>query len=114
MIVKYLLTSSIKRMRKTENLLRLLDETTLDVCLICQEERWLLSLNGEMISISPYENEKSEVTISGENEAMAVLFRGDDFLLSLRKRGELTVTGRLRHLLLLESLWYLSKDLKSS
>ncbi|TMW72457.1 hypothetical protein [Alteribacter natronophilus] len=114
MSMRNVLTSSIKRMRKTENLLRLLDETTLDVCLVCEEESWLLSLNGDTISIAPYEDEKSEVTITGEQEAMHSLFMGDDFLLSMKKRGDLAVSGRLKHILLLESLWYLSRGLKSS
>ncbi|WP_026688446.1 hypothetical protein [Alteribacter aurantiacus] len=110
--MKTLLTSSIKRMRKTENLLGLLDEMTLDVCLICNDESWLLSLNGNTISISQYDNEISQVTIHGDQKAMKTLFDGEDFLLSLRKRGELSVSGRLRDLLLLESLWYLSKDMR--
>ncbi|MBM7096980.1 hypothetical protein JSY36_14685 [Bacillus sp. H-16] len=110
--MKKLLTSSIKRMRKTDNLLGLLDETILDVCLICNEESWLLSLTGNTISISQYDNETSHVTIHGDREAMKTLFNGDDFLLNLKKRGDLSATGRLRDLLLLESLWYLSKDLR--
>ncbi len=104
--MKTLLMSVINGMDKSEHTKPLLTKQQLQLCIVSEDGMWNIFFDGE----SPrfIENETSDVVIEGSNDALTQLIRGEDFLLAMRRREELNVTGSLKHLLWLESLFYLT------
>lgn len=107
-----LLSSSIETIRKTAHTNELIAKANLSVCFICDEEQWIVKFSGKDIRIESVFDIVGDVVIEGSIEAYRILLNGDDFLLSMKKRGELGVSGHLKDLLLLESILYLSKGSK--
>ncbi|WP_096436767.1 hypothetical protein [Alteribacter populi] len=103
-----ILFSSLQRMQRIEQLQSLLNRTNLEVCVICDENKWYFSIKGQRNDVRPFTGEKSDVVIEGRLEELKQFLYGDDFLLSMKKRGQIGVEGCLNDLLTLESLWYLS------
>ncbi|MDQ0257612.1 hypothetical protein J2S74_005074 [Evansella vedderi] len=104
-----LLSSTIEKIRKASHMHELLDKADLKVCFICEEEQWLVHFQGRNVHIESKLDSVGDVVIEGSLEAFRLLLNGDDFLLSMKKRGELGISGNLKDLLLLESILYLSK-----
>src|SRR5690554_1237410 len=108
-----ILSSSVKQIKGSNYLDRLLGSNVLDVHILCEDEKWLVHFSQDEISIgSSIDEVPGKVTIKGNRESLRLLFNGDDFLLSMQKRGEIEVSGSLQDLLLLESIIYLSKSRK--
>ncbi|WP_198283989.1 hypothetical protein [Evansella cellulosilytica] len=90
----------------------LVDKAFINVCFICDEEQWIVRFNGQNIDIESVKDTVGDVIIEGDIESLRLLLQGEDFLISMKKRGELGVSGQLKDLLLLESLLYLSKNFR--
>lgn len=105
-----LLSSSINRIKQSDNIKRLLANEQLVVSIQCEEEQWYIIFSDTEIQIRSFHSEiENGISIEGSIEAMRLLLNGEDFLLSMQKRGELKVQGDLKSLLLLESIFYLGK-----
>ncbi|MBU9712977.1 SCP2 sterol-binding domain-containing protein [Evansella tamaricis] len=110
--MEQILMDSFDRMRQAGHIEGLLGKAQLEVSIVLEEMNWLVKIHGSDIRVervleSP---ETADVLIKGEKDDLQSLFRGEDFLISMKKREALTVEGDLKDLLLLESLWYLSKN----
>ncbi|WP_096190085.1 SCP2 sterol-binding domain-containing protein [Evansella halocellulosilytica] len=101
-----LLLGLVKQLHNTSTIKPLL-KTNVTVRLKNDIEEWLLIVDGGDLKIEKAFQGNSDVTIEGDEEIIHQLLTGHDFLLSLKKRDELNVTGKLKDLLLLESLFYL-------
>ncbi|SDZ64117.1 SCP-2 sterol transfer family protein [Evansella caseinilytica] len=104
-----ILSSSVGRMKQSAHMQELLEKTKMVVCMICEDEQWVIHFDGKDINIDEVTETPADVVLEGNGEALQLLLTGEDFLLSMKKRGEIGVSGRLKDLLLLESLLYLSK-----
>lgn len=110
-----LLSSFVNEISQSKLLAQLVGDKELDVCVIGEEGQWLIHISKDKLDLQSYEGDKENiVVIKGNNEALRLLLNGDDFLLSMKKRGELEVTGNLKELLLLESIFYLSKTMSKN
>ncbi|MFA9559847.1 hypothetical protein ACERII_21270 [Evansella sp. AB-rgal1] len=105
-----LLSSSVERIKNSPHMSEMLGKSSISVCVICEDEQWLVIFRGRDIEIESVKSTVGDVVIEGDLEAYRLLLNGEDFLLSMKRRGELGVSGNLKDLLLLESLWYLSKS----
>ncbi|MCD8509803.1 MAG: hypothetical protein LRY73_07970 [Bacillus sp. (in: Bacteria)] len=104
-----LLSTVAEKIRGSSHIKELLAEADLSVCFVAEEERWLMVFSEGHVNLDYQANGNSDVVVEGDMEALRLLLRGDDFLLSMKKRGELKAEGSLKNLLLLESILYLSK-----
>ena len=68
--------------------------------------------NGE-IQLKTQSNESEDLLIEGNKASMQILLNGEDFLASMKKRGDIVVSGKLKDILLMESLWYLTQEKKN-
>lgn len=109
--MKTLLIHMIEGMKKTAHLRELLGKHDVIVEIIYGDEHWYMQLVGKDSKLS-LTADKSDIVIQGEEEELKLLFRGEDFLLAMKRREDLYVEGSLKHLLWLESLFYLSKKTK--
>ncbi|MDG5788928.1 hypothetical protein QA612_15840 [Evansella sp. AB-P1] len=105
-----LLSASVERIKNSTHINEILEKTELVVCFFCENEKWLVRFGNQTIEIESVFDHVGDVIIEGDLEAIRLLLKGEDFLLSMKNRGELEVNGGLRELLLLESLFYLTKD----
>lgn len=106
--MRTLLISAIEGMKRSEHMKPLLKKEQLQLCIIFEEETWYLLFDGHDPRFISKEKELSDVVIEGDRDGLTQLFRGEDFLLAMKRRGDISVTGSLKHLLWLESLFYLT------
>ena len=77
-----------------------------------REKIWLKFSNNQcQILREPPEN--VDIVVSGENENIEALIKGDERLTLMEEEGRITVRGSLRNLLSLESLFVLSGESSS-
>jgi len=105
--MRTLLISAIENMEKSEHMKSLLTKYSLQLCIVSGEETRYILFDGHAPRIVSEVSELNDVVIEGDRESLTQLFRGDDFLLAMKNREEIAVSGSLNHLLWLESLFYL-------
>lgn len=104
-----LLSSVLEKIRDSAQLTKIIDNSDLTVCFMVEDERWFIFFQEGHVHMEYQADTDGDVVIEGNMEAIRLLLNGDDFLLSMIKRGELQADGSLKNLLLLESIFYLSK-----
>lgn len=106
--MRTLIISAIEGMKRSEHMRPILKKEHLQICIVFEEESWYLLFDGKAPRFISREKELSDVVIEGDRDGLTQLFRGEDFLLAMKRRGDISVTGSLKHLLWLESLFYLT------
>ncbi|MGJ9384079.1 MULTISPECIES: SCP2 sterol-binding domain-containing protein [Salipaludibacillus] len=106
--MNHLLIKSMEGMTKTSHLRELLKKHHLIVQVKYLEKRWYMNLDNKDFKLT-LDEDVCDIMISGDEDELKLLFRGEDFLLAMKRRGDLEVEGSLKHLLWLESLLYLSQ-----
>lgn len=106
-----LLIDSAERIKKGEHIARLVKKADITFFIKCEEDSWFVHLcNGEFeIRKQSAEDKGDWLVIEGNPSSIKRFINGEDFLLSMKRRGELKAEGKLRQLLLLESIWFLTK-----
>ncbi|UTR15894.1 SCP2 sterol-binding domain-containing protein [Salipaludibacillus sp. LMS25] len=103
-----LLHSAINQMGKQEQASELLKKYDIKVKLSCNNRVWYLDFQQSAVHVrQAVEEQEVAVFISGDEEALTSLLKGEDFLLAMSKRGDLIAEGDLKYLLWLEALFYL-------
>ncbi|MCR6107878.1 SCP2 sterol-binding domain-containing protein [Salipaludibacillus agaradhaerens] len=109
-----LLYSAINDMSQQEQASQLLKKYDIKVKLTCEGRVWYLDFQQSAVNvIQAVEEHEVAVFISGDEEVITHLLKGEDFLLAMSKRGDLIADGALKYLLWLEALFYLYYPKKS-
>ncbi|MBU9722177.1 MULTISPECIES: hypothetical protein [Bacillaceae] len=112
MNLNQIVANAVDRLRKARHLEGLLEKANFNICINSGDHgTWMLHFReSEVILKNLIDDEESyDIRIEGESKQLSELLQGDDFLLAMKNRGDISVTGSLKDLLLLESLLYLSK-----
>ncbi|WP_093055291.1 SCP2 sterol-binding domain-containing protein [Salipaludibacillus aurantiacus] len=102
-----LLASVINDMKQTDRIRKLVKKYEITLLISCGSENWFIAFIGIDTGIVRGNGAAPDVIIKGDEDSLKMLFQGEDFLLTMRRRGELEAKGSLKYLLWLESLFYL-------
>ncbi|WP_042461781.1 SCP2 sterol-binding domain-containing protein [Neobacillus dielmonensis] len=95
--------------RGRTDILPLIEQADIQLQINSEQQTILLKIKNGAISIEAEKDNLPNVTISGHQSALTLLFEGKEKLRILQKNGALKVTAPLRTTLMLESLFYLVK-----
>lgn len=109
------LFAAVQQMKSNGHMSQLLNKYELLLKLTGDEGMWFLEFQGDDIEfLSRSQTTEADVVITGDDTYLKHLYRGEDFLLAMIKRGDLKAEGSLKHLLWLESLFFLCKSQSSN
>ncbi|RBW71260.1 SCP2 sterol-binding domain-containing protein [Bacillus taeanensis] len=91
------------------HLLPLYAQKELNLLFKCEEKQIGLAIFQGQLKIEELQFSDANVTITGSKEALKQLLFGEDKLLLMKKRNDLSVEGRYRDLLQVEALFLLTK-----
>nr|WP_263324979.1 SCP2 sterol-binding domain-containing protein [Neobacillus sp. Marseille-Q6967] len=93
---------------KRGHVLKLIEKLELNIRLVMDQKDFVLAFTNGAVSLLDH-TKNTEVTISGHQESVSLLVEGKEKLRSLIKEGQLQVAASFRAVLLLESIFYLTK-----
>ncbi|UCZ52571.1 hypothetical protein LGQ02_17410 [Bacillus shivajii] len=106
--MKEVINEFINRVREKDALQKLMMNRVLTVSFNNEQELCYLMVDNNLLKIVSGLDCDSHVIIEGSEDDLKELLYGEDFLLSMKKREDLKVKGKLKDLLLIESLFYLA------
>ena len=111
--MEHLLNNSIERIRNAAHTRNLLHKADVSVCLKCEEFIQVIFIHNGEIQLKTQSNESEDLLIEGNKDSMKILLNGENFLTSMKKREDIVVSGKLKDILLMESIWYLTQKNKN-
>lgn len=93
---------------KRGHVLKLIERLELNIRLVIDQKDFVLAFANGTVSLLE-DTKDTEVTISGHQDSVSLLVEGKEKLRSLIKEGQLQVAASFRAVLLLESIFYLTK-----
>jgi hypothetical protein len=101
----------LKSVKERAHVIKLFEKLDmLSLKLVCDRQNTLIAFhNGDVLLLDDYDERETTCVIKGQHEAIDSLFEGKDKLRNLIRNGQLKVEASFRTILLLESIFYLTK-----
>lgn len=100
----------VEKLNRKESLKPLLRNASLSLVLTCQNESYFMELKNNRFSWRRMKDDKPDIWLTGDRTSISLVTEGEILLREAKKRGSIQLEGSLRKILLLESLFFLSKS----